>query len=244
MKKLVVILSAILFCATTLLADELIKNAQEALKSQGFYFAEVTGVNGPDTVAAIRRYQIRNGQEVTGTLTKETLQALGLAGDEQPAAPIQQAPPPVATPGPQPTVNIRRNETVRESDQNFLRRESTPRPNDPSIVQPPAQINPPPDPGGEVYESVFRRTPFENAPLELQRATIRRAQNKLELEGVYRGAIDGQPSPDTEEAIIFYQRRHQLPLSGRLDIPTLEAMRLLPGQGATQLKPFYAPDRR
>jgi peptidoglycan hydrolase-like protein with peptidoglycan-binding domain len=58
--------------------DELVKNAQSELKSQGFYYGEVTGINSPETVAAVKRYQIRNGLEVTGTLSNETLMPWGL----------------------------------------------------------------------------------------------------------------------------------------------------------------------
>ncbi|MEO8350544.1 MAG: peptidoglycan-binding domain-containing protein, partial [Chthoniobacteraceae bacterium] len=59
-------------------ADELIKNVQTELKDQGFFYSEITGENGADTTAAIKRFQIRNGLEVTGTLNAETLKALDL----------------------------------------------------------------------------------------------------------------------------------------------------------------------
>src|SRR6266849_6242675 len=57
-------------------ADQAIQNVQEALKDQGFYYGEITGKKNADTTAAIRRYQIRNGLQVTGELNEETLRAL------------------------------------------------------------------------------------------------------------------------------------------------------------------------
>src|ERR1700724_3403833 len=77
-------------------ADQAIENAQQALKDQGFYYGEITGEKNADTTAAIRRYQIRNGLQVTGDLNDETIRALGVAssGSSQPVA----KPSPSATP--------------------------------------------------------------------------------------------------------------------------------------------------
>ena len=59
-------------------ADQTVENVQQALKDQGFYYGEVTGQKDADTTAAIRRYQIRNGLQITGDLNDETLKALGV----------------------------------------------------------------------------------------------------------------------------------------------------------------------
>src|SRR5437763_13454864 len=68
----------LLISGGTLLADPLIENAQQALKDQGFYYGEATGNKDADTTAAIRRYQIRNGLQITGELNDETLKSLGV----------------------------------------------------------------------------------------------------------------------------------------------------------------------
>src|ERR1700737_103787 len=60
------------------LADQSITDVQRALKDQGFYYGPITGQKDADTTAAIRRFQIRNGLQITGDLDDETLRALGV----------------------------------------------------------------------------------------------------------------------------------------------------------------------
>src|SRR5207244_3777700 len=77
-------------------ADQAIQNVQQALKDQGFYYGEITGTKDADTTAAIRRYQIRNGLQITGDLNEETLKSLGV--DSSGARAIAKASPsPVPT---------------------------------------------------------------------------------------------------------------------------------------------------
>src|SRR5215218_8542282 len=61
------------------LADSTVQQAQEELKEQGYYFGEINGDKNADTIAAIRRFQIRSGLQVTGELDQETLRALHAA---------------------------------------------------------------------------------------------------------------------------------------------------------------------
>ena len=63
----------------TLAADENVRAAQSRLKNDGFYFGEATGVFDNDTSAAVSRYQIRNGLQITGQLDAETAKSLGIA---------------------------------------------------------------------------------------------------------------------------------------------------------------------
>ena len=53
-------------------ADQSIESVQQALKEQGFYYGEITGEKNADTTAAIRRFQIRHGLQITGELNEET----------------------------------------------------------------------------------------------------------------------------------------------------------------------------
>lgn len=61
------------------LADDGLREAQGALKAQGYYYGELSGEINPATTAAIRRFQIRSGLQVTGELNSETTATLHLA---------------------------------------------------------------------------------------------------------------------------------------------------------------------
>src|SRR6266446_3110598 len=73
-----VFLAFFLAGASLLLADQTTSAVQQALKEQGFYYGDVTGKKTADTTAAIRRYQIRNGLQITGEIDAETLRSLGV----------------------------------------------------------------------------------------------------------------------------------------------------------------------
>jgi len=54
--------------------------AQVALRSHGLYSGSIDGVNGSDTIAALRRFQRRSGLKPTGVLDRRTREALGVLG--------------------------------------------------------------------------------------------------------------------------------------------------------------------
>ena len=245
MKRLLILI--FLLCTQFVSASDEVQNLQSALKNEGFYFGELDGKPGSELNAAIRRFQIRNGLEVTGEADEGTLAALGLATskskapanrtparDTTPSAP----PSPAATPAARPPVNLRKEGGARESDQRFLREElddSERPPRDPSMVRPPAPMHED-DPTASArpssrFADIFAGTPYANAPGELQQQTVVRAQKVLASRGFYRDPIDGDPGPATEEAILTYQRSARLAMTGRLDLPTLAQLRLLPGRG-------------
>ena len=65
------------FCAVSLAHGEpTTRSLQQTLKDQGFYYGAVTGEKSTKTTVAIRRYQIRNGLQVTGELNDETLRSV------------------------------------------------------------------------------------------------------------------------------------------------------------------------
>src|SRR5438477_7180699 len=59
-------------------ADSTVASAQQRLAREGYYRGQIDGVAGPETRRAIIRYQSDHGLRVTGALTTDTLQALGL----------------------------------------------------------------------------------------------------------------------------------------------------------------------
>jgi len=60
-------------------SDATVSAVQSQLARQGYYRGVVDGVYGPQTRAALTRYQSNHGLQVTGNLTPATLQALGLS---------------------------------------------------------------------------------------------------------------------------------------------------------------------
>lgn len=260
MKRLPFLLaSALLISIAT--ANEQLRDVQTTLKSQGFYYGEADGKENAETSAAIRRFQIRNGMSVTGKLNQETLGALGLGGKSTPLSEPKPAPAPIperpkpsqmnpsAPSGRQPAEDLSEPPPRRPKD--VLRapiEAETPRPTprvapaDPAIIQPPRAI---PAPIFTPFSTVFRGTPYEEAPREVQLDTLRRAQSHMAERRYYRGPLDGIPGPATSEAIFSYQEAYGLRRTGRLDMDTLADMRLLPRSAPTRgpLKPFYNPNR-
>ena len=247
MKKTVSLFVLPLLLAASAFADDQLRGVQAELKTQGFFYGDANGQTSPETTAALRRYQIRNGLEVTGTLNKETLAALGGAGKSAPKVAPPSAP---ATPAPakKPPVNLRKDESVEDADRAFLQREEarrrTPEPDaqttplpyppasqrDPAVVRPPAPLDAP----GDDFPVLFARTPYATAPRTVQQQTLLRAQRILAGRGFYRDVIDGLPGLATEEALLTYQRSARLTLTGRLDLETLGMLGLLPGRSVTR----------
>src|SRR5258707_31650 len=100
--------AAVIFMGSMMLmrADQFVESVQQALKDEGFYYGEVNGDMNANLTAAIRRYQIRNGLQVSGELNDETLRSLGIksSGSSRPttkaasptpaAGGVCRAPPP------------------------------------------------------------------------------------------------------------------------------------------------------
>ena len=196
-------MTALVFLAALSLAsaDQGIESAQQKLKDEGFYYGEINGKKDADTTAAIRRYQIRNGLQITGELDSETQRSLGVASTTTPA-PTR----PSATPD---TSDLRAESSVPKSERTDV----------------PGPRGPRPETSG-----LFDGTPYEVAPPEVQRRVIVDAQTMLARGGYFRGEIDGVYGPAMEFSLRAYQSHFGLALTGHLDLETLAALDLLPRQ--------------
>ena len=227
-------------------ADPMVESAQQALKDEGFYYGEVSGEKDTDTTAAIRRYQIRNGLQISGDLNEETLKALGINSSGTRSV-VKASPTTAPEASTTPNTSDLREERHANAgptnpltgqpfpDQSPDRSGSAPLRRD---EQPPAR----PDYGAAAPQAGgnFAGTPFEASPPQVQQNVIASAQHILARQGLYRGVIDGGVGPELEFSLRAYQARVHLPVTGRLDLETLAALQLLPGGKA----PIYVPRRR
>lgn len=57
---------------------EIVRKVQIALAARGYYHGSIDGLVGPETRAALVRFQGDSSLEITGTITQETLDALAI----------------------------------------------------------------------------------------------------------------------------------------------------------------------
>jgi peptidoglycan hydrolase-like protein with peptidoglycan-binding domain len=226
-------MAAVMFMGSMMLvrADQLVESVQQVLKDEGFYYGEVNGDMNANLTAAIRRYQIRNGLQVTGELNDETLRSLGIKSSASSRGTTN-------APSPTPGARALPGEPPSEATETA----SPFPPVQPFNNGPPGQQVFPSTPMGPASSpaAVFADTPFANAPPGVQRNVIVSAQIALARYGLYRDQIDGIYGPAMELSLRAYQAQARLPVTGRLDLETLTALRLLPGAR----QPFYNPYRQ
>ena len=212
-------------------ADQLVESVQQALKDEGFYYGEVSGDMNANLTAAIRRYQIRNGLQVSGELNDETLRSLGIksSGSSRPTIKGASPTPAIGAVPSEPPPDQTETAPAAPPVQPFSNA-----PQDQQVF-PSTPMGPAGSPG-----TVFADTPFQTAPPGVQRNVIVSAQIVLARYGLYREQIDGIYGPAMELSLRAYQARMQLQVTGRLDLETLAALRLLSGPR----QPFYNPYRR
>jgi peptidoglycan hydrolase-like protein with peptidoglycan-binding domain len=191
----------ITLCAVSLVrADETIRSLQQTLKDQGFYYGTVTGDKSAETTAAIRRYQIRNGLQVTGEINEETSRSLHPNSHSVVSASRSNSKPAATQPN-----------SVRPDPNAHLSQSSPPS----SFTQPDRQLQTNPS-----YSASF----YQSAPLRVNRRIIAGAQYELMSRGYYRGRVDGKYGRETAFALRGFQSSAGLPPTGRLDTQTLDAL--------------------
>jgi hypothetical protein len=214
------VLWLLFFAVGTVWADDSTRALQQKLKDQGFYYGDVSGQPGPETAAALRRYQIRYGLRVTGEVNDETLRAMGLSPGTVGQAP-RQVEPKSGGDNPGRPYGYDRDR----------------RPEEGQPIQPRGYGAPPvfPDTGAPLSTrpgraSLLAGTVYEGAPRQVQENLVYAAQGQLARRRFYFGALDGQPGPATVDAIARFQQVEDLPVTARLDQATLNELQLLPGQ--------------
>jgi peptidoglycan hydrolase-like protein with peptidoglycan-binding domain len=190
--------------ATVAHADQMIQSVQQALKDQGLYYGNVTGTKSADTTAAIRRYQIRSGLQVTGEINSETLQSLNLNGKSSISAQPSSKPPVTQS-------NTARPDQSAPVEQNRSQQQQQP-------VTPDRQLQMNPSMPGFGYPSAPVRINKRMAVAEVQRQLITR--------GYYWGRVDGRYGRQTAFALREFQFASGLPPAGHIDMSTVEALGL------------------
>ena len=201
MKRTILQLVVALCVVGSMRADQTIQSVQQALTDQGFYYGNVTGEKNADTTAAIRRFQIRNGLQVTGELNSETLRSLNVSSNS--ASSRQVAP---TSPVTQPTGSGRDDRSRSPLD-------SSPR----SFGEPKRRA--------EVNRSLIGM-PYELAPAEMHARIVAEVQRQLGSRGYYRGGINGRYGGRTAFAVRTFQLHSGISPTGQLDTRTLDALGL------------------
>src|SRR5213596_3236731 len=188
-------------------ADQTVQSVQQTLKDQGFYYGNVTGGKNSETAAAIRRYQIRNGLQVTGEINPETLQSLNVSPKPNPASSSQSvSKPAMAQSSPAPldqSAPVAQNSSPQSAQ---------------SPSEPNRQRGSTPDFSGAAYTSPPHRIN--------KRLVVAEVQRQLMSRGYYQGSVDGRSGRRTALALRAFQLQSGLPPTGRLDMTTLNALGL------------------
>ena len=207
MKRAIAYLFVALVLAGFVRADQTTQSVQQALKNQGVYYGKVTGDKSSETAAAIRRYQIRSGLQVTGEINPETLQSLNVNPKSNPASSSQSASKPaMAQTSPAPlnqSAPIAQNSSPQAAQ---------------SPSEPDRQFGSTSDFSGGAYTSPPQRIN--------KRLVVAEVQRQLMSRGFYQGSADGRSGRRTALALRAFQLQSGLPPTGRLDMNTLQTLGL------------------
>lgn len=205
MKRTIAHLTIALCVAGVAHADQTIHSVQQALKEKGFYYGNVTGDKSAETTAAIRRYQIRSGLQVTGEINPETLQSLNLKGNATSVASSQA----VSKPAVAQSNNV-------PSNNNSKGEQNSPQPSSTQLNHQQPAANP-------AYSSAYYQLPPSRRS---QRTAVAELQRQLTARGYYQGHADGNYGRRTALALRAFQTDSGLPPTGQLDTTTLQTLGL------------------
>ncbi len=211
MKRTILQLVVALSFLGSVRADQTIQSVQQALTEQGFYYGNVTGEKSAETTAAIRRYQIRNGLQVTGEINSETLRSLNVSSNSA-SSPAVTSTSPVT----QPTASRLDHSSRRPAS------DSSPR----SFGESGRRVE---------MNRAFVGAPYESVPGEMDFRIVAEVQRQLGSRGYYRGWVDGRYGRGTAFAVRTFQSRLGISPTGQLDMRTLDALGL-PDQNMAYLE--------
>jgi len=203
MKRTILQLVVALCVVGSMRADQTIQSVQQALTDQGFYYGNVTGEKSAETTAAVRRYQIRNGLQVTGEINSETLRSLNVSSNSASSRPVT------------PSSRVAQPTGSRRDYGSHAASDSSPR----SFSESGRPV---------AVDRDFVGTPYELGPAEVhvRVRVVAEVQRQLRSRGYYRGWIDGRYGGGTAFAVRTFQYRLGISPTGQLDIKTLDALGL------------------
>src|SRR4051794_30738303 len=74
----ILLASILLFCVSSLLAEERVRQVQEELRKRHLYFGDIDGRDNTELRSALEQYQTRKGFAVSGEIDADTAASLGL----------------------------------------------------------------------------------------------------------------------------------------------------------------------
>jgi peptidoglycan hydrolase-like protein with peptidoglycan-binding domain len=200
-----------------------VRDAQQRLSAQGLYAGPVDGVWGPDTQAAVERFQRNRGLQVTGDLNQVTVSALQTA--PQPSATVRDTQQRLSALGfYNGAVDGVWGADTRRAVERFQRSRGLAATGDLNPATASAlRSAPPPAP-------VASGAATPPAAAEATDPTsVRTVQNRLHQLGFFSDSADGVWGPSTQVALENFQRARGLDVSGQLTPPTVAAMGFEPG---------------
>jgi peptidoglycan hydrolase-like protein with peptidoglycan-binding domain len=235
MKKLLPILLFACFTGTSF-ADEQTLQIQSALAKAGFYYGNADGKMGEETRAALRRYQIRNGLDVSGEPSPETMASLKLQKKDAPVV----APSGAAAEDERQIASTVNTPDTYVAPKPAPQAAATPR----TVSQAPVPVQP--ENARSPVREFYQGTDMAASRPSQQSTTLLQAQVKLRKLGLYKGPANGLPGTETEEALLRFQHSVRLRLTGQLDNDTRQALFNTPP--AVPSRPFRSsrnrPDQR
>ena len=214
---------------TSSVSQDKVRQAQMALKNEGFDPGPIDGIMGPMTMTALRNYQSHNQLQVTGTLTPETENALlqgatagtTRRGSLSPRSSNDQNQQP--TYGQQQPYSQTQQQPYNEADQ---------QPNPQNDQQTSGDISSQTQPQtGQTQQSTTESeySTRESSGANSQAAVsdvedVKQIQQQLADLQYDPGEINGMMSAQTQQAIREFQYLNNLPVTGTLDEQTKIAL--------------------